>query len=362
MIYRNFSQFESLVWKNGETPAAAPQEEKPKAPEAPKPPSTAPAEQAQKGQAARREGEAEQQQAKAEAEQQLTNATAEPTEAQKQEAAETVDKIGENYPIVLAKFKQDIQDSQNNPDKIEAAKKAFLDAVTQEDKQKLAEALNVITSTKPEETEDSDKTSDALKGAGLGALLEKLIDKLTKLFDKLSGELTKLFGSFEKKTAKRILSPLGGNKKITIAREYEAGKGVTIAADANAEIYSVGGGTVTNIDRNANTVEITGADGTSKVLYKNVIPDSSLKTGEGATQIEAGILIGKAASNDGIQFQFFDSNKTEQNPTENFEKAGLIEEKPKEKEPAKGQTALADTGTSAKPSDASQTSNPKPQT
>lgn len=329
MIYRNFPQFESLVWKNGEIPAAAPKEE-PKTPESAPKPAGKPAEQrAQESEEAHKRGDIEQTEAAAKADEQLAQTTAKTDEAQKQqEATETVTNIGEKYPNAYQKFKTDIV---NNPEPQKVIKD-FIDAVTdQADKQNLTKAFQITNPEKETEEKDSETTSNALKGAGLGALLEKLIDKLTKLFDKLSGEMEKLFGSFEKKTAKRILSPLGGDKKITIAKDYEAGKGITIAADANAEIYSVRGGTVTNIDRNANTVEITSADGTSRVLYKNIIPDSSLKTGDEATQIAAGkqFLIGKAASNAGIQFQYFDSNGAEQNPTEIFQKAELIEEKPK---------------------------------
>lgn len=180
-----------------------------------------------------------------------------------------------------------------------------------------------------EKKEDGDKTSDALKGVGLGALLERLIDKLTKLFDKLSVELEKAFGSFEKKTAS-IKSPLGGDKKITIKHEYEKGKGLTIEADAGNEIHSVTSGTVTNVDKDKGTVEIT-KDDKSKTIYTNVEPNPDLKTEDPATKIEPGkqMVIGKAASGDGIGFRYIDKNNVEQDPrTELFEKAGLVEKKP----------------------------------
>ncbi|MBI4994653.1 hypothetical protein HZC21_03345 [Candidatus Peregrinibacteria bacterium] len=346
MKCRNFLQFEllrpaRLVKKEGE-PKASPvtEAEKPKAPKAKTaiPPAEGTAAVAEARAAGDRDQATEGQKAERFVAQQ-TEQTGDAEKAKKEEAEKIIEDLAKKYPEAFGKYEKE---TAENP---EQAEKALIEAIKDPtDKQKLAAALSVADPTKPEEKEESsDKTSDALKGAGFGALLEKLIDRLTKLFDKLSVELTKLFGSFEKKAAKaEIKSPLGENKKFTIAKDYKAGEGITIAADANAEIYSVGNGTVTNIDKNANTIEITGPDEKSKIVYKNVIPDSNLKTGADATKIEPGkqLLLGKAASNAGIPFQYFDANGTERDRTENFKRAELIEEK--DSTPLAGPTALAD--------------------
>lgn len=250
------------------------------------------------------------------------------------EAKKTLRELAEKYKAPFAKWEEESKEDEAK------ARQNLLESITDEsDKQKLTEALPLLEQEKPAEEDDDDgdedneKSSDALKGAGIGALLERLVDKLTKLFDKLSVQIEKAFGSLERKTTS-FKSPLGGDKKFTIARGYEEGKGLTIAANADEEIYSVTSGTVTKADNKNKTVEITKDNG-DRTVYKNIEPSAGLKTVDDATKIESGkqMVIGKAVSSDGIGFQYFDKNNTEQDPTESFKKAELVEEKPEE--PAK---------------------------
>lgn len=307
-----------------EAPAVVPAEvEKPK--EEPKEPVLRQPEQNAEQNRQKREIESAE---RVEAEKKLAEQTADTEKAKQEEAIKTMKELTKKYPGPLEKLEKDIASSNYDPAKIETAQKALIETITDTtDKQKLIDAFKIVFPAKPEEKkEDTDKTSDALKGVGLGALLERLVDKLTKLFGKLTEELTKLFGSIEAKT-KSIKSPLGGDEKITITHGYEKERGIIIAADAGKEIHSVTFGTVTSVK--GKTVEITKDDG-SKTIYTNIEPAAGLKEGSDATKIEPGkqMVIGKAASGAGIGFRYIDSNNTEQDPTDFFKKAELVEKEP----------------------------------
>lgn len=160
---------------------------------------------------------------------------------------------------------------------------------------------------------------DSIKGLGFMAILEKLIDQLSKLAGKISAAIEKEFAKKDKQGGEKpseqplrfAKSPLGeenGNsKKFTMARTWESGKGVEISAAPDTPIFAVGAGTLKEVGNNK--VELA-ADNGRKVIYENIIIESVFNN----TKVAAGAKIGKTGHQKTLSFRFFDGNGAEQNP------------------------------------------------
>lgn len=154
---------------------------------------------------------------------------------------------------------------------------------------------------------------DSVKGLGFMAILEKLIDQLSKLAEKISGALEKAFAKKDQPSEKPRFakSPLGeenGNpKKFIIARIYESGKGMEIATPPNTPIFAVGSGTIKDLGNNK--IELV-ADNGRKVVYQNVI----IELGANNKKVDSGEKIGKTGPLQTLTLQYFNEKAVEDDP------------------------------------------------
>lgn len=180
----------------------------------------------------------------------------------------------------------------------------------------------LICSAILKETTEQSAIPEAVEKAGIIAVIEKFMEKLSQLVDKFGELLGGLAGGKEKQAASKPReSPLGKETKFKLKEGYQKGKGVAIEAAPNTPIYAVETGTITKADTTNNIIEITGPNNKWAVIYRNVIPDNSIQTGK---TIERGAAIGKSGPQGFLTFQFIDEYKQEQDPTTRL-LAGFIE-------------------------------------
>lgn len=165
--------------------------------------------------------------------------------------------------------------------------------------------------------ESQDKIPDELKGLGFMALLEKLIEKLTKLMEKLTGQIDK---AFAKKSDQFPTSPIGGDQKFIIEK---AAEGVNLKAEkAGLDVkYAVPGkGKVAEVG--ADYVKIEAGKGF--IIYKGIKPAVTK-----GTEVSEGTIIGRM-NTDVLNFQMIGEDKNPIPATRVAELLGKYAKKPPE--------------------------------
>jgi len=156
--------------------------------------------------------------------------------------------------------------------------------------------------------ESQSNIPDSVKGLGFVAILEKLIDQLSKLAAKISGALERAFAKKDEPSEQPSFakSPFGEDKKFKLKQSYEPGKGIAFEAPKDTQIFTVEPG---KISVNGNVVTVTLRKG-SRIEYRNITAEPGIN---GQT-IEAGKPIGKVSQQGFVQLEAFDKEGGELDP------------------------------------------------